>query len=280
MLNSLLPLAVPLGVALAATAAIRLLGGRLLGGAGARWAGLGVALGFVAGWTALLDQPWVPADALSRVLHIGVGGVVLGVALDLVGPRRLVGHGLVAVYAVGCALASAAGGLSIKTIGLDQIVVVGVLAVLWFATIAKLRALAEHPPTGLTVAVAAALGLAILAAIVGDRAVVMAAAALALPLLGFAAVSALRPLPMTGVVVAVTGGILTAVGWAFDRRHPGAVPALALLILVLFAARTAQRIPMPRAKIRGVLYVLALAGVCAIPIVLAAILTLAALPPK
>ncbi|MDX2144426.1 MAG: hypothetical protein SFV19_13805 [Rhodospirillaceae bacterium] len=282
MLKSLLPFAVPFGVALAATAAIRLIGapGEKEPGRGARWAGLGVALGFLAGWIALLDQPWVPLDALSRVLHVGVGGVLLGIVLDLTQSRRLVGHVLIAIYAVGCAGASAMGGLTFKSIGFDHIVVGAVLAVLWFAVIAKLRALAQHPPTGLTVAVAAAVGLGVVAAIVGDRTIVMASAALALSLLGFAVVAALRPLPMTGVVAATAGGTLTALGWAFDQRHPDMVLALALLILVLFAARTAQRIPMPQAKIRGVLYVAALAGICAIPIVLAAILTLAALPSK
>jgi hypothetical protein len=280
MLKNLIPSAVPFGVALLVTAGIRLFagGGDKDAGRGEVWASIGAVVGFFAGWIALTEVPWVPRDALSRVLHIALGGALLGTALDLMAPRR--GWRLIvfAVYAMGCGLASVmpvvpTAAPSATTLGLGL-----VLAGVWFAVAAKLEAMSAHPPTALVVALAASVGLGVLALIADDRAVVGAVGALALALAAVGVAGAVWPLRLGGAALLMTAGTLVALGWALAQRHPGLILGLALIIFVLYAERTAKRIPMPAAKIRGPLYVLTLAGICAIPIVLAGILTLGSLP--
>src|SRR5882724_7278091 len=55
---------------------------------GARLAGAAVDLAFVASWGFFLRPGWIPTDDFSRVGHIAVGAVLMGLALDILAPKR------------------------------------------------------------------------------------------------------------------------------------------------------------------------------------------------
>ena len=60
---------------------------------------------------------------------------------------------------------------------------------------------------------------------------------------------------------------------ALAERSPEAMLALLLLPLILFAEGTAERVPLPKARISAILYPLVLAGVAALPAALAVLVT-------
>ena len=73
--------------------------------------------------------------------------------------------------------------------------------------------------------------------------------------------------------ILVSGAPMLALVWALAQRHPDMRLALLCLPLVLFAEATAQRVPLPAARISTLLYPLILAGLVSVPLVLAALIS-------
>jgi hypothetical protein len=270
MLKTLLPVVVAFAVAAVGLVAVRLgLGAER----GPRLASGFVGLGVIAALAAVPGFEWSAVGALDRIGHILIGSLIVGVVLDALKPPRAVEGALVTVFALGCGWASAMGGLvpnvtpTVLRVGLAL-----ALGLIWLGMILRFGALNAHKPTNLVVLIAAAAGVALLAAIAGDATVTLIALSLAAALFAFAAVNLIWVLDFGhGAVVPAAAG-LVAMAWALSQRHPETLLGLGVLALVLFAERTARRVPVPKSGIAPYIYLAILGGCCAIPVVIAAVL--------
>ena len=272
MAGTLLPYFIPFGVALAAAGALRLVAGP---DKGARYAGISVVIGFAAAWNWLLLAPWVPFDALSRVIHIAIGGSIAGLALDLVTLRRSWAIVIVAaVFVLGCVWATISGALigapPDDTAGWLRF---GLYLFVWFGLLARLDVLKREGPAALVTVFMLAIGLGLVAQMSGEGAVGAAAYALAAAFAGLLALSWILSLAVgNGIVLGGGGAVL---GLAMAMAEPGSkasVIALIFLLLVPFADGTAKRLPLGPAAVRSALYPLALIGVSALPVSLAGVI--------
>jgi len=270
MLKTLLPVLVAF-----AAAAVGLITVRLAAGPerGPRLAAGAVGLGLIAALFAVPGFAWSAVGPLDRIGHILIGALIVGVALDAFKPPRVVEGALLAVFALGCGWASALGGLipnitpSAVRVGLAL-----ALGLVWLGMILRFGALNAHKPTNLVVLIAAAAGVALLAAIAGDGALTLVALSLAAALFAFATLNVVWAMALGhGAVVPAAAG-LVACAWALSQRHPETLLGLGVLTLVLFAERTARRLPLPKSGIAPYLYLAVLAACCAIPVVIAALL--------
>jgi hypothetical protein len=268
----LLPYFIPFGVALAAAGALRLVAGP---DKGARYAGISVVIGFAAAWNWLLLAPWVPFDALSRVIHIAIGGSIAGLALDLVTLRRSWAIVIVAaVFVLGCVWATISGALigapPDDTAGW---LLFGLYLFVWLGLLVRLDVLKREGPAALVTVFMLAIGLGLVAQMSGEGAVGAAAYALAAAFAGLLALSWILSLAVGNVIVLGGGGAV--LGLAMALAEPGSkasVIALIFLLLVPFADGTAKRLPLGPAAMRSALYPLALIGVSALPVSLAGVI--------
>ena len=272
MAGTLLPYFIPFGVALAAAGALRLVAGP---DKGARYAGISVVIGFAAAWNWLLLAPWVPFDALSRVIHIAIGGSIAGLALDLVTLRRSWAIVIVAaVFVLGCVWATISGALigapPDDTAGW---LLFGLYLFVWLGLLVRLDVLKREGPAALVTVFMLAIGLGLVAQMSGEGAVGAAAYALAAAFAGLLALSWILSLAVGNVIVLGGGGAV--LGLAMALAEPGSkasVIALIFLLLVPFADGTAKRLPLGPAAMRSALYPLALIGVSALPVSLAGVI--------
>jgi len=268
----LLPYFIPFGVALAAAGALRLVAGP---DKGARYAGISVVIGFAAAWNWLLLAPWVPFDALSRVIYIAIGGSIAGLALDLVALRRSWAIVIVAaVFVLGCVWATISGALigapPDDTAGW---LLFGLYLFVWLGLLVRLDVLKREGPAALVTVFMLAIGLGLVAQMSGEGAVGAAAYALAAAFAGLLALSWILSLAVGNVIVLGGGGAV--LGLAMALAEPGSkasVIALIFLLLVPFADGTAKRLPLGPAAMRSALYPLALIGVSALPVSLAGVI--------
>ncbi|GEM_PF-1160096 len=271
LLAGLLPYFIPFGVALATGGALRLAAGPERG---ARVAGLCILFGFAAAWNWLLLTPWVPVDALSRVIHIAIGGFVIGFALDLIQPKRSWGVGLSVVYAIGSVWSTISGGL----LGPAPSEAGGWLRLvlylsLWFGLIRRLNVLRSEGPSGLVICVMLSLGLGLVAQMSGEGSIAAVAYCLVAALAGYLALSWILALAIGNAVVLGGGGAVLGVAMALlEPSSQASAVALLCLILVPFADGTAKRLPLGPSAFRPALYPLALMVIALLPISLAAIM--------
>lgn len=259
-------------MALAAAGALRLVAGP---DKGARYAGISVVIGFAAAWNWLLLAPWVPFDALSRVIYIAIGGSIAGLALDLVALRRSWAIVIVAaVFVLGCVWATISGALigapPDDTAGW---LLFGLYLFVWLGLLVRLDVLKREGPAALVTVFMLAIGLGLVAQMSGEGAVGAAAYALAAAFAGLLVLSWILSLAVGNVIVLGGGGAV--LGLAMALAEPGSkasVIALIFLLLVPFADGTAKRLPLGPAAMRSALYPLALIGVSALPVSLAGVI--------
>lgn len=267
----MLPYFIPFGVALATGGALRLAAGP---DRGARLAGLSILFGFAAAWNWLLLTPWVPVDALSRVIHIAIGGFVIGFALDLVQPRRSWAIGLSAVYALGSVWSAISGGL----LGAAPDEAGGWLRlvfylILWFGLISRLNTLKDEGPSSLAICLMLSLGLGLVAQMSGEGAIAAAAYCLMAALAGYLALAWILALAIGNAVILGSGGAVLGLAIALiDPGSKASAIAILCLILVPFADGTAKRLPLGPSAFRPALYPLALMVVALLPVALAAVI--------
>ena len=267
--GTLLPYFIPFGVSLAIAGGLRLALGPERG---ALVAGLGILIGFAAAWNWLLLAPWVPFDALSRVMHIAIGGVVLGLALDFIEVRRLWFVGLVTAYALGSIWATLTGAIlgppPEESAGWLRF---GLFCAAWLIMLARLSILKREGPTTLVFVFMFALGLGLVGQMSGEGAAAATAYCLAAALGGYLVLVWVLALPVGHVTVLGGSGAVLALAMALVE--PGSetvLIALAFLFLVLFADGTARRLPLGPAALRPAFYPLALLAVALLPVSIAA----------
>ncbi|MDE0799550.1 MAG: hypothetical protein OSB02_02280 [Rhodospirillaceae bacterium] len=266
-----LPYFIPFGVALATGGALRLAAGPERG---ARVAGLCILFGFSAAWNWLLLTPWVPIDALSRVIHIAIGGFLIGFAVDLIQPKRSWNIVLSVIYAAGSVWITVSGSLlgAAPTEAGEWLRLVLYL-LLWLGLIRRLNVQRSEGPSVLVVCVMLSLGLGLVSQMSGEDSIAAVAYCLMAALAGYLALSWILALSIGNAVVLGSGGAVLGVAVALMEPVSQA-PAVALLCLILvpFADGTAKRLPLGPAAFRRTFYPLALIAVALLPISLAAIM--------
>jgi hypothetical protein len=267
--SALLPYFIPFGVALAVGGALRLaLGSERNSRAGA----IAILIGFAAAWHWLLPLPWVPVDAASRIVHIAIGGFLLGLVLSLVQPGLKVQIACAAVFAIGSIWATLTGALlgapPDEAGGWIRLVL---YALVWGAVFKRMYTLQPEGPSLLAIAFMLALGLGLAGQMSGDGQTAAAAYCLAAAVLGYLLLAWVLALPLGLTAVFGIGGSLLAVLMALAAPGAPTSPiALALLLLVPLADGTAKRLPLGPAALRPATYPLALMGVALLPIAIAA----------
>lgn len=140
------------------------------------------------------------------------------------------------------------------------------LLVLW-----RLDRMRQNDVSVLVVLAMLAFALAALGVVVRNDPLAGTGVMLGLAVAAYALIAAVLALPVGDAVVLGTGATALAVAFALAALHPAVRLGLALVPLILFADGTARRVPLPKARIAVFLYPLLLAGICALPLILAAL---------
>jgi hypothetical protein len=269
MLKSLLHYIVPFALTLMIGGGLRMAAGPERG---ARASGVAVVIGFLAAWGVFLAPGWMPGDDFTRIGHIAFGAALVGVVLDLLAPKRFVAAIAAAVVVLVSAWASVTGSLRPHgPLDLTTTVAVVALAIGAFLILVRLDAARERGSAPLVLLLIAALGLAAMAALVGDHRLAVTGMMLAAALIAFALLQWLLHLPVGDALILGAGGVVLAMAWTLGHVHADARLGLLLVPLILFAEGTAARVPLPKARISAVLGPVVLAGVAALPLILAII---------
>lgn len=262
-----LGIVLPFALTLVFTGALRLgLGAER----GARLAGAAVVGGFLIAWAIVWRPGWMPAEPFARIGHIALGALLMGLLVDAVLRRRfatfIAAVGVVAVSVV----ASVTGTLTPRwPLPAQNLILIGGLTVLALAGLARLDRLRGDTTVVLVITAMLALAAAAVAGVAHDTPLSVTAVMLALSLAAYGVIAALIPLPVGDAIVLGAGATVLAIVWALAASHPAVRPALLLLPLMLFADGTARRVPLPKARISGLLFPVVLAGVAGLPLLLA-----------
>jgi hypothetical protein len=246
---------------------------------GARLAGGAVIGGFLVAWAITWRPGWSPTDPFTRIGHIALGALLMGLLVDVLIRRRFASYIAAAGVAAVSAVASVTGVLWPRGhLSTDRTVLIALLAALALAVLARLDRLRSDPRVVLVIIAMLALGAAAVAAVAHDVVLAATAVMLALSLAAYGFMGGLIPLPVGDSVVLGAGATVLAIIWAVASAHPAVRPALVLLPLMLFADGTARRVPLPKARISALLFPLVLAGVAALPLILAALVAFVMAP--
>ena len=269
--ETFLPYFIPFGVSLAVAGILRLVLGP---DSGARAAGIGVLIGFAAAWHWLLLAPWVPYDALSRVMHIMIGGVIIGLSFDFLQIKRLWFVVIIAGYGLGSIWSTLTGALlGPPPDEMGGWLRFGFYGVVWLLLLYRLAILRQEGPSALVTVLMFAAGLGLVGHMSGEGSTAATAYCLAAALAGYLALVWFLALPVGNVTVIGGGGAILALSMALVEPESNAsLIALAFLLLVPFADGTAKRFPLGPAAMRPALYPLALITVTILPISVAAII--------
>lgn len=236
----------------------------------ARWSGLPLGWGVLAGWVLLVDPSMVPKTAHDRVGHMVLGAIIVGVAFDTVVARPLWRGVILGLFIMGCAWLSVMGGVAVRTAPTVATGVAGAAwAATWLTTTIKMDTLRSHAATAQTIIVAALAGIVAIAMTIDDGAVAKTVLGTLSAWVGLILARFLFAAPISWAALMPVLAVIFSGAWAMAVTRPVVAPGLAVLLFVLFADRTARRIPMPGGRISDILYVLVLAGMAAIPVILA-----------
>lgn len=235
---------------------------------------LPVTIGVLASWAFIVRPGLFPVDDVRRVVHIAAGAAILGLALDAVRPHRIIAIVLVLVFLLGSAFAAVTGALiPTASISATEAAVTAVLAIVAFFVMARFDAMRAGSVDLMILLTLVAFGLSVLAAIAQDTSLTRLAFILATALAGYLVFVAITGAVLSDGVILVAGTPMLAIVWALVQRHPDLRLALLCLPLVLFAEATARRVPLPAARISGLLYPLILAVLVSLPLALAALIS-------
>ncbi|MBL8629097.1 MAG: hypothetical protein JNM81_05685 [Rhodospirillaceae bacterium] len=242
-------------------------------GRGQHYAGVGIALGFMIGLSLVAGFSWGGYGPIDRIGHIALGAALVGFALDVVQPSW--GRwALLTVFSLGCAWASALNGLKPADPPTAlQLGLVVLLGVVWLGLVVRLSHVSPHKATSFIVVIAAITGLALLASITHDSVLTNISLCLLGAVFAFAVVAAVFSVELNYAAMVPAAACILAIAWGLSQRQPETIVGLPILALVLFAERTARRMPLPQGgRIAAYLYLAGLAGCCTIPIMIAALL--------
>jgi len=270
MLKPALIFLLPFGLTLALAGLIRFFGGAERG---VRAAGFAIAISFIIGWGVVLTPGWIPGDAFARIGHIALGAALVGLVLDLWSPKRFCVAVIAGIVVLVCTWASLNGGLAPQRVTAGFAALLVVFAAGAFLILARLDRARSRGITALVLLAMAGLALAAMAGVAGDHRLAVTALMLALAVIAYGFLQGVVPLAVGDSVILGAGSTLLAVAWALAEGAPESRLALLLVPLILFAEGTADRIPLPRARISALLYPAVLAGVAALPLTLAVLVT-------
>lgn len=257
-------LLLPFLVAVAAAGLTRLIGGPGRGGA---MAGLAVPAGFLAGWILLRGVPALsPQGAFQQAPHVALAGLALGLLVVAGGVRRSVLLAVAVVFAV-VAIWSAMGQPAGWTwrIGLTT----ALLAAAWTLVLVRLEARPASEPTAAVMLTVLAIGVGLVALTTGNEDTGRVALAVAAASAGFLAWNWFAGWPFLAPAVLGGGGVVLALATGPALNGGAASWALPVLLLVVFADGTAQRLPSGSGLARKLVQPLLLALVCLLPVALA-----------
>ncbi len=256
-------LLLPFAASAATGGLLRLLGGP---GRGAALAGLAVPVGFLAGWAWAYGLPvWPPRTALAQVPYVALAGGIAGAAAAVLSLRRT---GLLLVL-LGFAAVAAWSALGRPTwMSWALALKAGLLLAAWLVALLRLESRPPKEPTATVMLAMLALGVAVVAQAAGAPGA-SAAAALAAAAAGFLAWNWIAGFPFLAPALLGGAGAVVALGGALALAGTAWPPALAVLLLILFADDTAARLPSGAGLLRRVAQPLWLAALCLLPIALA-----------
>ena len=262
---SLLGVVGPFTVALVVAGLARLM---VTGRRGAVLAGAALPVGLLAGWWLVFHRlPALPPrpGQSDLVPLVALAGLALGLALDLLGGRRLVLAGAVVFAVAACWLAL---GTPLAWSARSAVLGLTLLAA-WLAVLLRLATRPPAEPGAAVLLLAGALGLGGVTAIAGEPAFAASAFVLAGAAAGFLAWNWALAVPFLAIALLGGGGALAALAAA--AALTGRVPpvALALLLLIPFADGTARRLPTGSGALARVLAPLWLMLAATLPLALA-----------
>ena len=76
-----------------------------------RLVGIALPIGFLVPWAIAVAPDWLAYDSLGRLGHIALGATLLGLALDMAQPRRVIVVAAVVLFVLGCAWAESQNAL-------------------------------------------------------------------------------------------------------------------------------------------------------------------------
>lgn len=272
-MNTLLLIFLPFGLALALACGVRLALGPERG---ARMAGVAAVVAFLVTWGIVLRPGWFAFTPVGRIGHVAVGAALTALVLDFFAVRRWCAYVAMGVVVLVSCWASLNQGLwPPHAFTWMKGAALVALAAGAFLVLVRIDILVPRDLTAPITLAMLCFGLAAVAAVARDGAMVATALALAMAVAGYMAATVLVPLgPSRGLALGA-GATMLAIAWAFVDRNPQAALGLIVLPLTLFAEGTARRVPLPKAGISRILYPLVLAAVSALPVIIAILITLA-----
>jgi hypothetical protein len=235
--------AIPLAVTLIACGLIRLAGGS---SRGRLIAGAAVSIGFLAAYVAISGVPAFPPRASSQKLfYLVPAAVVIGLALDLLGPGRRA-SGVTILAALGLGIAWLAWP---KLRTADPVAVVTV-ALVWIAAgvpLIRLHAIRGSGSDGAVLLFAAALGLAAIAFLSRTASYAQLGAAFAAATGGFLLWNwPVVRFPFGAAAVLGAGGAFMAMAANIFFYTKASPISMLCLFPVFFVDLVADRLPLPR----------------------------------
>lgn len=272
-MNTLLLILLPFGLALALACGVRLALGPERG---ARMAGIAAVVAFLVTWGIVLRPGWFAFNPVGRIGHVAVGAALTALVLDFLAAKRWCAYVAMAIVVLVSCWASINHGLwPPQAFTWMKGVALAALAVGAFLVLLRLDALAPRELTAPITLAMLCFGLSAVAGVARDTPMAATALALAMAVTGYMVAVILVGLgPSRGLVLGA-GATMLAITWAFVDRNPNVALGLIVLPLTLFAEGTAQRVPLPKAGITKILYPVVLAVACALPVVIAVLITLA-----
>lgn len=272
-MNTLLLILLPFGLALALACGVRL---ALGSERGARMAGVAAVVAFLVTWAIVLRPGWFAFTPVGRIGHVAVGAALTALVLDFLAAKRWCAYVAMAIVVLVSCWASINQALwPPQNFTWMAGLALAALAIGAFLALLRLDALAPRALSAPITLAMLCFGLSAVAAVARDSAMAATALALAMAVAGYMAAALLVGFgPSRGLVLGA-GATMLAITWAFADRNPHTALGLIVLPLTLFAEGTAQRVPLPKAGITKILYPVVLAAACALPVVIAILITLA-----
>lgn len=233
------------GVAVLATATLRLLGGS---GTGARIAGVGLPIGFLSAWGWFVGVNFPPEGTFGLTSYIALGGMVLGVVLDTLAARRWLRLPATLGFVGLCvwlALGQPTGWPPTPVTRIELVLATILLCVVWLVLLARLKAdrVPGRGADGVMMILMLALGLGLVALQAEAMMVAGPALAMAAAAAGCLVVSWPMRLPLPLSAAFGGGGAVLGLAQALAASWPGTVVPLLVLSLILFVGPTVRRLP-------------------------------------
>jgi hypothetical protein len=275
MFPILLPYLIPLGLAMTGVGA-SILAGALTGHrtGGERLAGVGIALGTLAGW---LWIRWVPQVLLPMDWAVigAVAAAAVGMAIDGINPRPRIALAASALGAVALAWGVAVTIASATGLGPAMALLAwGLAALYWLTLLWRMAHREGNHANDLAGLVGLYLGLTGVAWAVDAWVARDLSLAALCALAGWMIWTALAKIPFSQTARLSASGLAVCLGMGLALTEPAALPGLAVVALVPLADGTAARVPLPKGQLGDLLRPLVVGMLALVPLPIAVAMAL------